>query len=335
MTAFNSVLPELVVLISTTSFGRTELNAVITIKARVVDSEIGVLTPRPPRLLPTLLSRIPIFFLLVYRGTDLLLLRRRFTASAGRRRTASGPAFATGRMTDSPQRAPQKLAKVGSIKEDDDAVRFNPLSATSSQRRLLRKAAGKDTHGKDAFLRHSSSGRDVTDDERSKSNAVDLIMFGLAQQHEKLHAVDYASQQEYRNKRMWVAVAMDSIYVNLLVITTVCVDVFSFLAFELRDSAEQDCFTRAAHVQEALNLFCLGLYTVEILIRGFANGWRHSYSFNKKNADQIFDTAIVAGFLVSLNPEKLMRDLLCTRCAPRSAIMGISVCARSKPLDVH
>jgi len=48
MTAFNSVLPELVVLISTTSFGRTELNAVITIKARVVDSEIGVLTPSSP-----------------------------------------------------------------------------------------------------------------------------------------------------------------------------------------------------------------------------------------------------------------------------------------------
>ena len=44
--AFNSVLPELVVLISTTNSGRTELNAVSTKKVVV----FGVSTPRPPRL---------------------------------------------------------------------------------------------------------------------------------------------------------------------------------------------------------------------------------------------------------------------------------------------
>ena len=47
LTAFNSVLPELVVLISTTISGRTELNAVSTRKV----FKIGVSTPRPPRLI--------------------------------------------------------------------------------------------------------------------------------------------------------------------------------------------------------------------------------------------------------------------------------------------
>ena len=46
LTAFNCVLPEIVVLISTTSSGRTELNAVSTRKV----FKIGVSTPRPPRL---------------------------------------------------------------------------------------------------------------------------------------------------------------------------------------------------------------------------------------------------------------------------------------------
>ena len=51
--AFNAVPPELVVLISTTSSGRTELNAVSTKKmvARGRTSpKIGVSTPSPPRL---------------------------------------------------------------------------------------------------------------------------------------------------------------------------------------------------------------------------------------------------------------------------------------------
>ena len=51
--AFNAVPPELVVLISTTSSGRTELNAVSTKKmvARGRKSpKIGVSTPSPPRL---------------------------------------------------------------------------------------------------------------------------------------------------------------------------------------------------------------------------------------------------------------------------------------------
>ena len=53
LTAFNSVLPELVVLISTTNSGRTALNAASTKKvvARGRKSpKIGVSTPSPPRL---------------------------------------------------------------------------------------------------------------------------------------------------------------------------------------------------------------------------------------------------------------------------------------------
>ena len=47
MTAFNSVLPELVVLISTTSSGRTELNAVITKKVVARGRKSGFRPPAP------------------------------------------------------------------------------------------------------------------------------------------------------------------------------------------------------------------------------------------------------------------------------------------------
>ena len=53
LTAFNSVLPELVVLISTTNSGGTALNAADRIFTRKVvarGSKIGVSTPSPPRL---------------------------------------------------------------------------------------------------------------------------------------------------------------------------------------------------------------------------------------------------------------------------------------------
>ena len=76
---------------------------------------------------------------------------------------------------------------------------------------------------------------------------------------------------------------------------------------ELRDGAEKDCFSRAAPVLETLNVLCLSLYTVEILIRGFASGWRHSYSLVKQNANTIFDTAIVTGFLSTL----MRRNVFC------------------------
>jgi hypothetical protein len=53
LTAFNSVLPELVVLISTTNSGGTALNAadrILTRKVVARGSKIGVSTPSPPRL---------------------------------------------------------------------------------------------------------------------------------------------------------------------------------------------------------------------------------------------------------------------------------------------
>ena len=54
LTAFNSVLPELVVLISTTNSGGTALNAadrILTRKVVARGSKIGVSTPSPPRLI--------------------------------------------------------------------------------------------------------------------------------------------------------------------------------------------------------------------------------------------------------------------------------------------
>jgi hypothetical protein len=170
---------------------------------------------------------------------------------------------------------------------------------TNSQRRLMKG------------VRDSNTGEDVVgssayDDE---TEGADDCMYGLVQAHEKLNAIDYIHVKEYQNKRMQIAAAMDSPYVDVLVVAVVLVDVLVFLSFELRASGLKDCFSRAAPAQEIVNIVCLSCYILELLIRGFANGWRNTYTFDKKNFQTIFDTAIIAGFLYPQTCVALMHGM--------------------------
>ena len=81
------------------------------------------------------------------------------------------------------------------------------------------------------------------------------VSLGLLQQYDQLEeSSDPAGPSEvshgkYMNKRMRLAAAMDSIYVNLLVISLVLLDVISIAYFELQ--AWKDCFDRDFPAQEA------------------------------------------------------------------------------------
>ena len=171
---------------------------------------------------------------------------------------------------------------------------------TNSQRTLLKSLRGEGGEG--------AVGSSADDDETE--GAAELLEYGLVQAHEKLSAIDYMHVKEYQNKRTQIAAAMDSSYVDALVVAVVLVDVLIFLSFELRASGLKDCFSRAAPAQEITNIVCLSFYIVELLIRGFANGWRHTYTFNKKNLKTIADTAVIAGFLFPQTCVALMHGML-------------------------
>ena len=174
-------------------------------------------------------------------------------------------------------------------------LHITPFGSSSSQRLRLRKAiSGEDTLGG----RHDSSVRNSGDvDEKMVQEAKQV---GLIQQHDSLLDVDYTGPDDYRNKRMMLADAMDSIYVNFIVISIVLVDVISIIWYELQEEGQKDCFGRDYPVQEIITLCCLGGYVVELLLRGFGKGWRESYAFKKKNANALFDATVVTGHSCSL-----------------------------------
>lgn len=165
-----------------------------------------------------------------------------------------------------------------------------PFGSSSSQRLRLRKAiSGEDT----SMRRHDSSARNSGDIDKKIVQEAEQV--GLIQQHDSLLDIDYAGPDDYRNKRMILADAMDSIYVNFIVISIVLVDVISIVWYELQEAGQKDCFGRDYPLQEVITLCCLGGYVTELLLRGVGKGWRESYEFKKKNANALFDATIVAG----------------------------------------
>ena len=121
----------------------------------------------------------------------------------------------------------------------------------------------------------------------------DFWQLGLVQQHERL--VDYVGTEEYQNKCMMLAAAVDSVYASAIVVGIVGIGVISIVYYELMESEQKNCFGRDFPVQEMITLCCLSGYVIELLLRGFGHGWRQFYSFKFKNANTLFDGAVVAG----------------------------------------
>lgn len=196
-------------------------------------------------------------------------------APSGRRRSSENAGASSVR----------RRSKFGDCDEEESSG-TNPFGNTASQKYMLRKGiSGEAVDGG----RHADSQMDI-------STNRDFSQLGLMQQHERLVDADYVGTEEYQNKRMRLAAAMDSIYVNAIIICIVFADVISIAFYELQDAAAKDCFGRDFPVQEVVTLCCLSGYVIELLLRGFGNGWRQSYSFKSENANTIFDGAVVAGF---------------------------------------
>jgi len=105
----------------------------------------------------------------------------------------------------------------------------------------------------------------------------------------------YVGTEEYQNKRMMLAAVLDSVYANTIVVGIVLIDVKSIVYYEFMESEQKDCFGREFPVQEMITLCCLSGCVIELLLRGFEHSWRQSYSFKSKNANTLFDGAVVAG----------------------------------------
>ena len=184
----------------------------------------------------------------------------------------------------------------------DEAVSqgLNPFGDSRSQRALLAKAIAGES------LRNVRKRHDVADDPQGmdrvdENSSKEFAQLGLVQQHEQLMDTDYVLVNEYKNKRMMLADAMDSVYVNLAVVCIVFVDVVSILIYELQAPDEKDCFGRDFPEQEIITICCFSGYVLELLLRGFGNGWRQSYTLERKNADNIFDAAVILGLFACMH----------------------------------
>ena len=189
--------------------------------------------------------------------------------------------------------------RVSGLGEHEDSFKQRiPYDADDTQKLHLRKSIiGESAHEARA---NSQSKRSVNRMRSGKTSdgGDGKLSLGLLQQYNQLEeSSDPAGPSEvsdgkYMNKRMRLAAAMDSIYVNLLVISLVLLDVISIAYFELQ--AWKDCFDRDFPAQEAITIFCVSGYTIELLLRGIGNGFRNSYAPKKQNLNNILDAAIVS-----------------------------------------
>lgn len=186
--------------------------------------------------------------------------------------------------------------KLADMNPDEDekhhAQGLNPFGDSRSQRALLAKAIAGESL-RQIRGRHGKATDDMASIDESSSR--EFAQLGLVQQYEHLMDTEYIAANEYKNKRMMLAEMMDSVYVNLAVVTIVLVDVVSILVFELQAPEEKDCFGRDFPQQEIITICCFSGYVLELLLRGFGKGWRQSYTLERKNMDNIFDAAVILG----------------------------------------